>query len=126
MLPTTPIATDIVLLGAGHAHVEVLRRFALRPQPGIRLTLITREPHTPYSGMLPGLIRGDYGFDEAHIDTAPLAVAARARLILAEATGIDLAARQVIVPGRPPCHSTFCRSTLAAYRPCLPTLVAYR
>ena len=54
-----PIATDLILLGAGHAHVEVLRRFAMRPQPGVRLTLIGREPETPYTGMLPGLIRGD-------------------------------------------------------------------
>src|SRR5690242_6904952 len=101
MRPTTPIRTDIVLLGAGHAHVEVLRRFARSPAPGVRLTLIAREPHTPYSGMLPGLIRGDYGFDAAHIDTAPLAAAAGARLVMAEATGLDLAARSVAVRGRP-------------------------
>lgn len=95
------IETDIVLLGAGHAHVEVLRRFARHPQPGARLTLIGREAHTPYSGMLPGLLRGDYGFDEAHIDLAPLAAAAGARLILREAEGIDLAARAVRFAGRP-------------------------
>jgi selenide,water dikinase len=97
-----PVTTDLVLLGAGHAHVEVLRRFALRPEPGVRLTLIGREPHTPYSGMLPGLIRGDYGFDEAHIDLAPLSAAAGARLIVAEADGIDLAERSVSLVARPP------------------------
>ncbi len=96
-----PISTDLVLLGAGHAHVEVLRHFAMRPEPGVRLTLIGREPETPYTGMLPGLIRGDYSFEQAHIDLAPLAAAARARLILAEATAIDLAERQVAVTGRP-------------------------
>ena len=96
-----PITTDLVLLGAGHAHVEVLRRFAMRPEPGVRLTLIGREPETPYTGMLPGLIRGDYTFEEAHIDLAPLAAGAGARLILAEATDIDLAARRVAVTGRP-------------------------
>src|SRR4051812_7724848 len=96
-----PIATDIVLLGAGHAHVEVLRRFAMRREPGVRLTLIGREPETPYTGMLPGLIRGEYTFDEAHIDLAPLAARAGARLILAQATDIDLPARQVAVQGRP-------------------------
>ncbi len=101
MTPAIPIRHDIVLLGAGHAHVEVLRRFALRPAPGVRLTLVGREPHTPYSGMLPGLIRGDYGFDQAHIDLAPLAGAARARLILAESRGIDLTARTVALTGRP-------------------------
>ena len=73
MQSRVPIATDLVLLGAGHAHVEVLRRFAMRPEPGVRLTLIGREPETPYTGMLPGLIRGEYSFDQAHIDLAPLA-----------------------------------------------------
>jgi selenide, water dikinase len=102
MTPSVPVATDIVLLGAGHAHVEVLRRAAMRPDPGVRLTLVAREGHTPYSGMLPGLIRGEHGFDDAHLDCAKLAVAAGARLILGEATGIDLARREVIVAGRPP------------------------
>ena len=102
MQPRGPIETDILLLGAGHAHVEVLRRFAMRPEPGVRLTLIGREPETPYSGMLPGVIRGDYEPREAHIDLAPLAAAASARLILGEATAIQLDARTVVVPGRPP------------------------
>ena len=97
----TPALTDLVLLGAGHAHVEVLRRFALRPERGVRLTLIAREPHTPYSGMLPGLIRGDYHFDQAHIDLAPLAAAAGARLILAEATAIDLHRSAISIADRP-------------------------
>lgn len=101
MQPRGPIETDIVLLGAGHAHVEVLRRFAKRPQPGVRLTLIGREPETPYSGMLPGVIRGDYEPRQAHIDLAPLAAAASARLILGEATAINLDTRTVTVPGRP-------------------------
>src|SRR5689334_13681956 len=101
MRPGEPISTDLVLLGAGHAHVEVLRRFAMWPEPGLRLTLIGREPETPYTGMLPGLIRGDYTFEQVHIDLAPLAAAARARLILAEAIAIDLAERHVTVTGRP-------------------------
>jgi len=101
MQPPAPVLIDLVLLGAGHAHVEVLRRFALRPQRRVRLTLIAREPHTPYSGMLPGLIRREYEFDQAHIDLAPLAAAAGARLILAEATAIDLDRRSVTVTERP-------------------------
>ena len=95
-----PGATDIVLLGAGHAHVEVLRRAAMRKLPGVRLTLIAREPLTPYSGLLPGLIRGEVTFDDAHIDCAPLAAAAGARLIMAEAVGLDLAGGRVGLAGR--------------------------
>ena len=101
MRPTGPITSDILLLGAGHAHVEVLRRFAMRPEPGVRLTLIGREPETPYSGMLPGVIRGDYTDAQAHIDLAPLAAAAGARLILGDATAIHLEAGTVAVTGRP-------------------------
>ncbi len=101
MLNTRPVESDIVLLGAGHAHVEVLRRFAMRPEPGVRLTLIGREPETPYSGMLPGLLRGDYTFQQAHIDLAPLAAAAAARLIVGEASAIDLDTGAITVPGRP-------------------------
>ena len=94
-------ATELVLLGAGHAHVEVLRRAALRPMAGARLTLVAREPYTPYSGMLPGLLRGEYGFDDAHVDCAPLAAAAGARLVIAEAVGIDLAAATLRFAARP-------------------------
>jgi selenide, water dikinase len=101
MQAPAPITTDIVLLGAGHAHVEVLRRFGMRREAGVRLTLIGREPETPYTGMLPGLIRGEYTFDQAHIDLAPLAASAGARLILAEATAIDLAESRIAVTGRP-------------------------
>jgi selenide, water dikinase len=101
MQPPRPVETDIVLLGAGHANVEVLRRFAMRPEPGVRLTLIGREPETPYSGMLPGLIRSEYTHQEAHIDLAPLSAMANARLILAEATGFDPDARTITIQGRP-------------------------
>jgi selenide, water dikinase len=82
---------DIVLIGAGHAHVEVLRSFGAKPEPCARLTLVTRQAWTPYSGMLPGLIAGLYGFEEAHIDVRPLCAFAGARLILDEAAGLDLA-----------------------------------
>ena len=101
-LSATPIIKDIVLVGAGHAHVAVLRRFGMKPIAGVRLTLITREVDTPYSGMLPGLIAGHYTPDQAHIDTGPLARFAHARLYQDEATGIDLAGRRVLCRDRPP------------------------
>ncbi len=96
------ILKDVVLLGAGHAHVGVLRRFGMEPLPGVRFTLITREVHTPYSGMLPGLIAGTYNVDEAHIDTGPLARFAGARLYQDEAINLDLENRRVLCRHRPP------------------------
>jgi selenide, water dikinase len=97
-----PIRTEIVLVGGGHAHVHVLSAFAKHPEPGVRLTLVTTDLATPYSGMLPGVIAGLYTPDEAHIDLARLAAATGTRLIHATACGLDRAAKRVLlVGGRP-------------------------
>lgn len=92
----------VVLVGAGHAHVGALRLFGLKSLPNVALTLISRARHTPYSGMLPGLIAGHYQVDDIHIDAVPLARLAGARLYLDEAVGLDLANRLVICRDAPP------------------------
>lgn len=102
MQAPVPIAQDLVLVGGGHAHVHVLKRFGMRPLPGVRLSLVTRDFETPYSGMLPGYVAGHYRFEECHIDLIRLTRFAGARLIYDEAIGIDRAARQVLCRSHPP------------------------
>jgi selenide,water dikinase len=86
---------DALLLGGGHAHAMALRHLARHPCPALRLTLVTPARHSLYSGMLPGVIRGDYRPEQARIDCARVAARAGARLMLGEAVSLDLAGRRV-------------------------------
>ena len=103
----TPIHTDIVLIGGGHAHVAVLKMFGMKPEPGVRLTVIARDTFTPYSGMIPGYIAGHYSHAQCHIDLGPLCRMANARLIHAPAEGLDPIGQRVFLPGRPPLRYDF-------------------
>ena len=101
-MQAAPLLKDLVLLGGGHAHVHVLKSFGMKPMPGVRLTLIGRDVETPYSGMVPGFVAGHYSFEECHIDLARLSAWTGARLIHAEATGLDRDNRLVLLKDRPP------------------------
>ncbi|MGO2504327.1 MAG: FAD-dependent oxidoreductase, partial [Cobetia marina] len=96
-----PIVRDIVLIGGGHSHVGVLMRFAMQPEPGVRLTVICRDTDTPYSGMLPGYVAGHYTFDDVHIDLRRLCQFAGARFYRDQVIDIDRGQRRVICAERP-------------------------
>ena len=95
------LTRDLVLIGGGHAHALVLRKWGMNPLPGARLTLIDPNPKAPYTGMLPGHIAGHYPRGDLDIDLGRLARFAGARLIVGRASGLDRAARRVQIEGRP-------------------------
>ncbi|MFM2388585.1 MAG: hypothetical protein RLZZ437_140 [Pseudomonadota bacterium] len=102
MQSTYPFSRDLVLVGGGHAHALVLRKWAMNPQPGVQVTVVNPAPVAAYTGMLPGVVAGHYARDEAMIDLVRLCRFAGARLVLGSASGIDREARLIHVPGRPP------------------------
>ena len=96
-----PFTKDLVLLGGGHTHALVLKKWAMTGLAGARVTLINPEGTAPYTGMLPGYVAGHYNRDELDIDLVKLARAAGARLILDKVTGIDADAKLVKLSKRP-------------------------
>ena len=90
-------ARRLVLVGGGHAHVEVLRRFGLAPEPGVEIVLVSPAQATPYSGMLPGLVAGHYRHADCHIDLPALCRFAGARFVQDAVTGLPNACRSVLL-----------------------------
>jgi selenide, water dikinase len=91
----------LVLIGGGHAHVHVLKQFGEIPLRDAEVTLVGRDVLTPYSGMIPGFVAGRYSFEECHIDLERLCARSGARLVHAEATGIDRAQGRVLLKDKP-------------------------
>lgn len=87
--------THILLVGGGHAHVEVVRRLGAAPPAGARLTLMSREAVALYSGMLPGHVAGRYQIEEIGIDLDRLCAATGTAFVRATVTGLDPAAQIV-------------------------------
>ena len=92
---STPLVSDLVLIGGGHAHVHILKMLGMPPlketllQNGIQVTLITQDVQTPYSGMLPGMVAGHYTHDEIHLDLRVLCSFSSIRLVHCAATGVE-------------------------------------
>ncbi len=89
----------LILVGGGHCHIEVLRRLATQPRPDLDTVLLTPQRYAIYSGMIPGVIAGDYALNDCRVDLAALAQRARARLVLAPATGLDAGRQGVLTSG---------------------------
>jgi len=63
----------IVLVGAGHAHLEVLKALRKEEVAGKEFVLISPERHTFYSGLIPQLISGSIEAKDLRINSAEFA-----------------------------------------------------
>ena len=97
------VVDHLVLAGGGHSHALILLRWAMNPhlRPFGLITLVNRSSSTLYSGMLPGVIAGQYTLDEISIDLRTLALKTGVAFVKAEILGIDLLKRHLTLEGRP-------------------------
>ncbi|MDD1621997.1 MAG: selenide, water dikinase SelD [Methylococcaceae bacterium] len=95
-----PIVSDLVLLGGGHANIQVLKMMAMNPIGGLRITLISDQTHSPYSGMIPGFLAGYYSYEECHFDLRRLCEELGQRFIKAKIIGLDPQRKTVLLENR--------------------------
>lgn len=93
---------EIVLLGIGHTNAHVLRMWRTEPIPNARLTCVSNFSVATYSGMLPGVLAGQYRRERMEIDLGRLCDAAGAHFVAADARGLDVEARRLLFEDRAP------------------------
>lgn len=84
-----PGSQHLVLLGAGHAHVQVLVALAAQPLPGTTVTLVAPYPRQLYSGMVPGFMAGHYTLEQCVIPLEPLVKRSGIRWIAQSGGAVD-------------------------------------
>lgn len=88
-------AGHLLLLGAGHAHVQVLAQMARAPWTGTQITLVAPHDRQLYSGMVPGFVAGHYALDECVIPLPPLLHRAGVRWLPGSVQALDAQAQCV-------------------------------
>ena len=76
-----PPGLVVVLVGAGHTHVELLLQGHRFADAGLELVVVSPDPTHPYSGMGPGLLGGTYSVADVSLPIADLAARAGARFV---------------------------------------------
>ena len=89
----------LVLMGAGHAHLVVLKQWLREPLTDVELVLVTPSTWQYYSGMIPGWVAGHYSIDQCRIDAEALALAAGADIVLDTVEEIRADEKQVRLAG---------------------------
>ena len=92
----------IVLLGAGHTNAHILRMWKMKPIENTQLVCVSNHPIATYSGMMPGVLAGQYPIADMEIDLVRYCASAGVRLVVGNVTGIDRDERELQFADRPP------------------------
>ena len=90
----------LLLVGGGHAHVEVLRSLQRRPIPRIEVLLVSTGRFAAYTGMVPGYLAGHYTSSNIRFDLEALTRAAGGSFVDDAVERVDGAERTAHVNGQ--------------------------
>lgn len=86
---------QLVLLGAGHAHVHTLAHLAKHPLVGVRILLVAPYSGQMYSGMVPGMVAGHYQPEDCLIPLEPLVRRSGVRWLSRSVRALDAQAHTI-------------------------------
>ncbi|MGP4062708.1 FAD-dependent oxidoreductase [Halobacillus sp. H74] len=86
----------LLLVGAGHSHLEVLRQLKATPFRSVDVCMISPSKYQYYSGMFSGFTEGIYSEEETRIDITKLTKDAGVQLIQKKAHTLKALQRKVV------------------------------
>ena len=95
---------QLVLLGGGHAHIQVLRKLCMNYYEGLHIILINDSLESAYSGMTPAYIQNFYKIHEIMIDLQRLCFNAGVTFINDEVIQLQTEKKKIILKNRPSLH----------------------
>ena len=96
------ITKQLVLIGGGHANVQVLKKLCKNNIKGLHTILISEHFEATYSGMTPGFIHEDFSKEEISIDLQRLCFNAGATFIRDKVTKLDSNNNELQLQNLPP------------------------
>ena len=97
----------IVLLGLGHTNAHILKQWRMQPIQGASLICVADYPVATYSGMMPGVLSGQYQAEDMEIDLVRLCAVSGVRLLVERVTSIDFQKRELLFDSRAPLRFDF-------------------
>ncbi|GEN55096.1 FAD-dependent oxidoreductase [Halobacillus faecis] len=86
----------LLLVGAGHAHLEILRQLRNEVWRQVDVCMITPSPYQYYSGMFSGYTEGLYSEEDIRVDVRQLAKSANVHWIPKKAASVKPQQKKVV------------------------------
>ena len=88
-MSVNPARKNLLLIGAGSAHLQVLKGLARQMSSDLAVTLVTPTPYYIEPRMLSGLISGHYTLEDMRLPLDPLVEASGVQFVPAHALALD-------------------------------------